>query len=175
MSNINLLLNHGIDTGTSCLHINGSVDSVMYNKFLTGLAVLNKTKTKKPIKVIFNTDGGDVEMSFAIYDLIVGSPRPVHILVNGPCFSAGIMILAAAERRFATYSSRFLIHFGPQSGDSKAEWQHEERAHELYIERTTNVCSRTYVEVEQMYAGETYFGVDEALEMNLINEMVWRL
>jgi len=68
---------------------------------------------KEPITIELYTHGGEVFPGFAIYDEILATQKngtPVHVVAKGIVASMGVVIMQAAVKRFATPTTRIMIH-----------------------------------------------------------------
>lgn len=67
---------------------------------------------KKPINVIMNTYGGDINSGLAIFDWVdrINRRVPIDITVTGACMSMGVIILQAARKRLSTPHANFMMH-----------------------------------------------------------------
>lgn len=174
-----LLIDDGIDASSSTFYISGTVDQVMHRRVYNALTILNKQpkpkgrrKEQQPIKMIFNTYGGDVNYAFSIYDLLRQSSRPVQVIVAGPCMSAGTLIIQGAAIRTSLANSQFMVHFGSQPADSGREWRHNDRMHKRWIDIIADRVSATRDEVEEWHDTEHYMTATEAVATGLIDNIV---
>jgi ATP-dependent Clp protease protease subunit len=71
-----------------------------------------KLEERKPIKILLNTVGGDLDACQSFYNIIQISKTPVYIYNVGLCASAGALIFLSGHKRFAVKGSKFLIHEG---------------------------------------------------------------
>lgn len=69
-------------------------------------------KDRKPIKILLNTVGGDLDACQSFYNVIQISKTPVYIYNMGICASAGALIFLSGHKRYALKGSKFLIHEG---------------------------------------------------------------
>jgi ATP-dependent Clp protease protease subunit len=67
---------------------------------------------RKPIKILLNTVGGDLDACQSFYNIIQISKTPVYIYNMGICASAGALIFLSGHKRYALKGSKFLIHEG---------------------------------------------------------------
>lgn len=79
----------------------------------------------KPITIIMNNPGGDVQHGMAIYDAIKHCKNHVTIKVYGQAMSVGSIILQAADKRIMTRHSKIMIHYGELDvgGHAKTAYQ----------------------------------------------------
>jgi ATP-dependent Clp protease, protease subunit len=95
------------------------VETLMYEFFYKGIHILARD-SKKPIKVVLNTIGGEWGQGMAIYDAIQTTNRrriPVDIIGTGNVMSMGAIILQAGRKRYLTSNASVLVHKG-QTGIS---------------------------------------------------------
>lgn len=151
----------------------GAVDEDMQGHVITSLLELNTTK-HNTLTFVLNTHGGDAHVGFALYDLIRGNPKPVRIIVNGSCASAGTLILQAGSERLIFPHSHLLVHFGEQGGSSQSEFDFDRRQHEKWVELMTEATNgkTSQHDMLQMHKGETYLTANEALLHGLVDRIV---
>lgn len=80
-------------------------------RFIKGLTLL-ETKPDQPVKIIINSEGGDLSQALAIYDAIMRSPCYIEILATGNCMSAATIILQAADKRIVSQNCILMVHDG---------------------------------------------------------------
>jgi ATP-dependent protease ClpP protease subunit len=71
----------------------------------------NLTPDKRsPIKIIINSDGGDVYSGFGIVEAIQNSQTPVYTICHGQAQSMALLVLAAGHKRFIGAYSTVMYH-----------------------------------------------------------------
>ena len=65
-----------------------------------------------PIKLIIDTNGGDVQIMWTLINAIKISKTPVYTIVYCTALSAGAHILAAGHKRYAFPGATILVHSG---------------------------------------------------------------
>ena len=92
----------------------GGVDFSMAEKAIKGLHLLEVAAPTgdKPIIILMNNPGGDVDHGMAIYDSIAACKNHVTIKVRGNAMSMGGYILQAANKRIMSPNSNFMFHIG---------------------------------------------------------------
>ena len=70
---------------------------------------------RKPIKIMFFSNGGDLDVNNSLIDIIKMSKTPVYGYNMGKACSAGCFIFMACHKRFAMPHSTFLLHKGSAS------------------------------------------------------------
>ena len=152
----------------------GEVNEDMQGHVTNSLIQLNALKRHKTLTFVLSTHGGDAHVGFALYDLIKGNSKPVRIIVNGTCGSAGTLILQSGSERLIFPHSHLLVHFGNQGGSSQSEFDFDRRQHLKWVELMTESTKgkTNQHEMLQMHKGETYLTANEALLHGLVDRIV---
>jgi ATP-dependent Clp protease protease subunit len=97
---------------TRTIIISQGIDAQLANSIYSRLILLEKNDPDKPIDVIINSQGGNADSGFGIYDMLKFIKPPVITLTAGLCASAAIIIFLAGDKgkRFALPNARFLLH-----------------------------------------------------------------
>lgn len=90
--------------------VSGEIDDEQANALVSQIRELNEIDPLEPIIVHINTVGGSVIDALAIYDALLCVSNPIVTLVNGGCFSAGLLLAAAGCKRIATPNSMYFYH-----------------------------------------------------------------
>lgn len=99
------------------LWLDCDVDDVFleYGKFIIQFNREDKgipAEQRKPIKLLFFSHGGDLDINNAMIDVIKASVTPVYGYNMGIAESAGCFIFMSCHKRYAMPNSSFLIHKG---------------------------------------------------------------
>ncbi len=89
----------GVDFGQS--PIETAIKSLLY---------LDSIQCPKGIEIWINTGGGDIEEMLGFYDLIKSCQNEVTTIGFGLVASAGCLLLAAGDKRYATENLWFMWH-----------------------------------------------------------------
>ena len=165
-----------VDTKNGVFAWFGEVNEDMQAYVLTSLLDLNTTKHNR-LTFILSTHGGEACVGLALYDLIKNNPKPVRIVINGTCGSAGTLILQGGSERLIFPHSHLLVHFGEQGGSSQSEFDFDRRQHDKWVElmaEATNGKTSLH-DMIQMHKGETYLTANEALLHGLVDRIVTTL
>lgn len=97
---------------TRTLIISQGIDAQLAKNLYSMLILLEKDDIEKPITVIINSQGGNADSGFGIYDMLKFIKPPIVTITAGLCASAAIIIYLAGDKgkRFALPNSRFLLH-----------------------------------------------------------------
>lgn len=161
--------------------LSDAVDSDTAADIIRKLWYLELSDPGKPILFVINSPGGSVDAGFAIWDQIKMITSPVTTLVTGLAASMGsILSLAGApKRRFATPSSRIMIHQPLISGVIKGQATDLEiQAKEIIKTRTTLIniyvkeTGKNYETIERAIDRDTWMTAQEALDFGLLSGIV---
>jgi len=139
------------------------------------------TKSKKPIRVILNSIGGEVYAGLLIYNTIksiVNQGTEVTVEARGLAASMATIILQAGSKRVAPRYTRFLIH--EVSGWTWGKVSEVEEAAEEF--RKVNNMLRNIIaersgrdpkEIDKLWTKkEVWYSAEEAKEFGLIDEII---
>jgi ATP-dependent protease ClpP protease subunit len=134
----------------------------------------------KPIKLIINSPGGQVEAGQAVVDAILTSRAPVITIAMGQAMSAAFDIYLAGDRRIMYPNTILMCH----SGSSLFEKQTlpainvEAKLHAKYFQAWSDFySSRTKIKKDEwlslLNSGlNRYFFADECLATNIAHEVI---
>ena len=163
--------------------INEEIDSGMAQEIIHYIIKWNRADKnipeidREPIKILFDSPGGDLDAQAAICSMIELSKTPVVGIAIGLVASAASLIYLSCHLRLALKSSYFILHKGSAavSGDfenimnSIDDYKKEvEKMVNFIIERS----KYTKEEVEERIKKDWYVRVPEALEKGLVDQVV---
>jgi ATP-dependent Clp protease protease subunit len=157
--------------------LEGGIDHVSAERFITALHLLSKQNPEAPIHVVLNSFGGCFYSGMAIYDSIKACPCHVTIEVVGSAFSMGSIVLQAADERIIHPNAFIMIHDGheeasltPKSFESQAEQSKITRKmmYQIYAERSGKDTKFW----EKKCALDTYISAEHAKELGLVDKIV---
>lgn len=157
----------------------GALNSVSVMRFLENLHALEGVN-HQTINVNMSCIGGDVYLGLAIYDAIRHCKSHIHLTVYGPCFSMGVAILQAADRRIMMPYSTLMIHAGNHSipdghpKDVEAEAEEGKRLDRVYNEILSERSGTSVKEIDEMCTFARYIDAKEAVTLNLADEVSGR-
>ena len=102
------------DTYASLKHrtvfITDDIDEDTYTKFVSAFKYLEQTD--EPINILLCTPGGVVTYMFSMYDMMRSSKNEVISIGTGWVCSAGVLLLAGANKRYVTENCVLMSHAG---------------------------------------------------------------
>lgn len=177
------------DGDTRLIYLNDTVESSTVGPIIEQIQKWNeeddqkdskqKDFTRKPIKFVVNTYGGDAYDCFALCSVIELSKTPVYTYVYGKTMSAGLAIAACGHKRFGGKYSSYMYH-GVTSmawgkiGKMKEDIAETERIEGIYdtILMSKSNLRKADLQPAKDSRGEWYFGAEEALKVGLIDEIL---
>ena len=132
---------------------------------------------RKPIKLLFDSPGGDLDAQAAICSMIELSKTPIIGIAIGMVASAASLIYLTCHARLALKSSYFILHKGSAtlSGDfenimnSIDDYKKEV---EKMVKVVVNHSNYTPEEVEEHMKKDWYVRAQEALDKGLVDEII---
>ncbi len=177
------------------IFIRGEIDPGMARTILMQIKVLNFKDSKRPIKILIDSEGGSIEALKTILNSIKASIAPVDGIVVGSALSAAVSILQVCRNRYSLPYSSFLVHnprsvFGLTCMDEDSYMTEGECDNFLkfiafkigqikeFLKNSKELCStlilqRTGMTEEKFKEIENIFlTTKEALKLNLIDKIV---
>ena len=135
-------------------------------------------ESRRPIRLMLHSYGGDLDINNAFIDIIRGSKTPVWGVNIGQACSAACFISIACHRRLALPNATYLIHQG--GGDnfsgtyqqimaSMLEYQRKIENLEAYLKETTKIPEEV---LEERIMTEWYISAEEAVEYGICDEII---
>jgi len=121
--------------------------------------------------ILLNTNGGDVDYAFAIYDQLKAQESKIRVVCNGPVMSAGTIILMAGDKREMTNNSYLLFHYGTDAAGCNNDRSHIDYTNERYNKLFLNNSKTTPKIIEEWYKTNVYYKPQEAMKLGLIQKV----
>lgn len=180
----NNLLNYYIDLSNRTIWLDEQIDGFTLEiiKYITrwnkedGLAGLEKEE-RVPIKLMFFSPGGDMDVNYAIIDAIKLSMTPIIGINIGQCASAAAFIYLSCHKRLMLPHAYFLFHQGSGTlsgtyGEIRAQMEdYEDQVTELaqFMIKNTKYDEN---EILTNIAGEWYVRADEAVKKGVCDKVI---
>ena len=135
----------------------------------------------KPIQIYINSDGGSLADGLCIYDALRMITSPIVSFAMGACSSAGLLVLAAGDKRLCCKNTLFYYHQAIFPSDifmSKPQINSVNEAYGVYQEKYDSILiERTKIKKSlwnKHFRGNTskYFTAEEALTFNLVDQII---
>lgn len=189
---INEFFGHGLYLPTRTLYLGSvfinendesGVDALMAERAVKGLHILDTMASAgdKPINIILNTPGGDVDCGMAIYDAISQCNNMVYVKVSGRAYSMGAVILQAADKRIMSPNASIMLHYGQTTvygevptvlKNIDAMKKTDKMLEDLFLKRIREKRPKyTLKQVKALLDRDTYLTASEAIELGLADEI----
>lgn len=134
-------------------------------------------KKRKPIKLLFFSPGGDLDVNNTLIDVIKLSKTPVWGINMGRCASAAAFIFLSCHKRFMLPNGYFLFHQGSGTfSGSYLEVCAQMQDYQVSVSRLSDLISTytnyTRQEIEENICGEWYVRSCEALAKGVVHEII---
>ena len=160
--------------------IEGEISSESACEFIKKILILNEEDTDKPIDVLINSPGGEINSGMAIYDVIQASKAPIRMFCIGRAYSMGAVLFSSGNHgRYMLPHSELMLHeplLGNRvSGNSSSIQSISESLLETK-RRMNQILARhtgkSEEEVEKATSYDHYYSPKESREFGLCDEIV---
>lgn len=160
--------------------IEGEISSESACEFIKKILILNEEDTDKPIDVLINSPGGEINSGMAIYDVIQASKAPIRMFCIGRAYSMGAVLFSSGNHgRYMLPHSELMLHeplLGNRvSGNSSSIQSISENLLETK-RRMNQILARhtgkSEEEVEKATSYDHYYSPEESREFGLCDEIV---
>lgn len=172
------------DDDSRNVYLVGDIDQELIKSVTERLINLAEKDAKKPINLIINTHGGEVDDTFMLYDMMKYVPTPVHTVGLGKVMSAGCLLLAAGEKghRKMGRNARLMYHLGWEAAagtifELKSFVEAFDKQEKQYDAAFAKETGMTLKAVEKLYnkngpTADTYLTAEEAFNLGIIDEII---
>ena len=160
--------------------IEGEISSESACEFIKKILILNEEDTDKPIDVLINSPGGEINSGMAIYDVIQASKAPIRMFCIVRAYSMGAVLFSSGNHgRYMLPHSELMLHeplLGNRvSGNSSSIQSISESLLETK-RRMNQILARhtgkSEEEVEKATSYDHYYSPEESREFGLCDEIV---
>ena len=139
-----------------------------------------ETEQRTPIKLLINSDGGDVYSGFGIVEAINNSETPVYTICHGQAQSMALLVLAAGYKRFIGAYSTVMYHEISWEVDYQPGKHHKQelieghRAQEIYDSLLINSTNLNHdqLNIHKDTSSYWYISAEDALRFNIVDEIL---
>ena len=160
--------------------IEGEISSESACEFVKKILVLNEEDTDKPIDVLINSPGGEINSGMVIYDVIHASKAPIRMFCIGRAYSMGAVLFASGNHgRYMLPHSELMLHeplLGNRIGGNSSSIQSISESL-LEMKRKMNQIlakhtGKSEEEVERATSYDHYYSPEESKEFGLCDQVV---
>jgi ATP-dependent Clp protease protease subunit len=172
---------YGVYTPARLIDLSGEITEDSAVKFIKNIRLLDHVSDKS-IKILINTEGGDVHQGLAIIDAIRECQSTVVTHAVGPCWSMGAAILQAGDKRLISQNATVMIHTGKIKLDEDhpeiiKAWQKEiDRIDEIYNDIIFAKIKQKKPrfkkdKLKDLMVFDTIYTAEKAIDMGLADEV----
>ena len=93
------------------IFLEGEINAETACEFAKKVLFLNGEDTQKPIDLLINSEGGEINSGMLIYDVIQASKAPIRTFCIGKAYSMGAVLFACGNHgRYMLPHSELMIH-----------------------------------------------------------------
>lgn len=134
-------------------------------------------ESRKPIRLLFFSPGGDLEVNNALIDTITLSKTPVWGINIGRSYSAAAYILLSCHKRYCLPRAQLLLHQGSGAfSGTYAEILPQVMAYQEQVEKLAGFVeektSYTKEEIEENIVSDWYITAEEGLEKGVYQGII---
>lgn len=162
------------------IFIEGEIEADTACEFVKKVLLLNSEDSQKPIDVLINSPGGEINSGMLIYDVIQASKAPIRMFCIGRAYSMGAVLFACGTHgRYILPHGELMIHeplLGNRVGGNSSSiksisdslLETKKKMNQLLAKHT----GKTEEEVEKATGFDHYFSPEESIEFGLCDEIV---
>lgn len=162
------------------IFIEGEIDSEKACEFVKEVMLLNAEDLQKPIDVLINSPGGEINSGMLMYDVIQASKAPIRMFCIGRAYSMGAVLFACGNHgRYMLPHGELMIHeplLGNRVGGNSSSIKSisdslldtKRKMNQILAKHT----GKSEEEVEKATAFDHYFSPEESVEFGLCDQIV---
>lgn len=180
--NVSLFYEKGIHIPSRTLALSGEITRESVDQTIRGLVLLNNLSSDSPVRILLNSEGGDVNQGLALMDVIRSLKAQVIIDVIGEASSMAAIILQSGDIRRMARSARLMIHIGSEELDGHV---HNVRRWAKYQAKEDKICTDKLLSkirekhpkfsrsrLNRMLDFDTILSAEETIELGLADEII---
>lgn len=135
---------------------------------------------REPIKIIIDSNGGDVCATFTMIDAIKMSKTPIWTINIGSAYSGGFFTFIVGHKRFAYPHSTFLYHEGStMNGGDAGKFQNFASFYKAQLQQLKKLVLENTQISEELYEDKKrddwWLFADEAKDLGIVDEIMEEL
>ena len=160
--------------------IEGEIDSEAACEFIKKIMILNAEDSNKPIDVLINSPGGEINSGMVMYDVIQASKAPIRMFCIGRTYSMGAVLFACGNHgRYMLPHGELMLHeplLGNRVGGnsssiksiSESLLETKRKMNQILAKHT----GKSEKEVEKATSYDHYYSPEESIEFGLCDKIV---
>jgi ATP-dependent Clp protease protease subunit len=179
---VELAHDYHINLSTKTTWITGEIDEEQADRLSKNLSILDSNQNNKPITIILDSSGGEVNQGLRMYNLICNCTNVVRIIVEGKAESMASIILQAGDERIMFADSHLMLHIGTEAfaedhPENVKRWKAKaeidtKRTEDIYLSRIKEKKKKfTRNQLKEMLNFDTILSPKEAMELGLVDRI----
>jgi ATP-dependent protease ClpP protease subunit len=159
------------------VYISGEVDSTLAHKTIMALEALDQVDGE--IRIVLNSDGGNEQDGYAIYDAITMCRNRVDIDGYGNVMSIAAAIFQAGDERRLAPNASFMIHHGTTPAEEEMKQdavidlaRQLEKDNQRYYDALSFGSSQPQEIIQDWCREEKYFTAEEAVQVGFADSII---
>lgn len=160
--------------------IEGEINHNSACDFVKKIMLLCRENPTKPIDVLINSPGGEINSGMLMYDVIQASQAPIRMFCIGAAYSMGAVLFACGKNgRYMLPHSELMLHeplLGNRVGGNASSIRSisdslmdtRRKMNQLLAKHT----GKTEKEIEEATSFDHYFSPEESIEFGLADEII---
>lgn len=162
------------------IFVEGEINADTACEFVKKVLLLNSEDSQKPIDVLINSPGGEINSGMLMYDVIQASRAPIRMFCIGRAYSMGAVLFACGkDGRYILPHGELMLHeplLGNRVGGNSSSiksisdslLETKRKMNRILAKHT----GKTEEEVERATGFDHYFSPEESVEFGLCDEIV---
>ena len=157
--------------------LTGEIDERKAQQFIRYLVLLSSQNPAEHITIYISTYGGDMYEMNAMYDAMCLAKCPIHTIGIGKVMSAGVLLLAAGDRRSIAEHTSIMMHqvntevYGTVT-DLSIEVKHTKALQDTMYKLYSKYTGKPIKQLETDLKSDNYLTAQEALDYGLVDEIM---
>ena len=160
--------------------IEGEINQESACEFVKKIMLLNRENASKPIDVMINSPGGEINSGLLMYDVIQSSKAPIRMFCIGTAYSMGALLFTCGNHgRYMLPHSELMLH-EPLLGNrvegnassirsiSDSLMETRKKINQILAKHT----GKTEKEIEETTSYDHYFSAEESVAFCLADDVV---
>lgn len=162
------------------IFIEGEINEHMACDFVREIMLMTEEDEEKPIDVMLNTGGGEINSGMLIYDVIQSCDTPIRLFCMGKAYRMGALILAGGKNgRYIMPHGEIMIH-EPMLENTVSGFGSSLKTISNSLDETRNQFNellsrhtgKSVGEIEQFTCCDVYFTPEKSIEFGLCDKVV---
>lgn len=162
------------------IFIEGEIDANAACEFVKKVLLLNSEDYQKPIDVLINSQGGEINSGMLMYDVIQASKAPIRMFCIGRAYSMGAVLFACGNHgRYMLPHGELMLHeplLGNRVGGNSSSiksisdslLETKKTINQILVRHT----GKSEEEVEKATGFDHYFSPEESVAFGLCDKIV---